>query len=118
MVISRGSAPPNPSELLMKKRLPDFLDQVSKSYDLVVVDTPPVLAATDAMIIGEYADMNLMVVRHSKTSIHEMEEVVKAFSVNSVKMSGVILNSYDQKSSKFGQYSYAYGYQYNYESSD
>ena len=118
VVISRGSAPPNPSELLMKKRLPDFLDQVSKSYDLVVVDTPPVLAATDAMIIGEYADMNLMVVRHSKTSIHEMEEVVKAFSVNSVKMSGVILNSYDQKSSKFGQYSYAYGYQYNYESSD
>ena len=73
VVIPRGAAPPNPSELLMKKRLPKFLEEVSKSYDLVVVDTPPVLAATDAMIIGEYADMNLMVVRHKKTSIHEMD---------------------------------------------
>jgi len=115
-VISRGKAPPNPSELLMQEGLPVFLKQMSDHYDLIVLDTPPVLAVTDAMIVGRYADMNLMVVRHNQTTIHELEEVVKTFKINKVDLSGVILNGYDHKKGKFGQYGYSYGYQYNYES--
>lgn len=115
-VISRGKAPPNPSELLMQDRLPEFLKEMSQTYDLIVLDTPPVLAATDAMIIGRYADMNLMVVRHSQTAIHEVEEVTRSFKINKVELSGVILNGYNHKNGKYGQYGYSYGYQYNYES--
>jgi tyrosine-protein kinase Etk/Wzc len=116
MVMSRGKAPPNPSELLMQDKLPEFLKQMTDQYDLVVLDTPPVLAVTDAMIIGRYSDMNLMVVRHNQTAIHEVEEVAKTFKINKVDLSGVILNGYNHKESKYGQYSYSYGYQYNYES--
>ena len=115
-VIPRGKAPPNPSELLMQDRLPMFLKEMSSQYDLVIIDTPPVLAVTDAMIIGRYADMNLMVARHNQTAIHEIEEVAKIFRINKVDLSGVVLNGYNQKDSKFGQYGYSYGYQYNYES--
>ena len=117
-VIPRGKAPPNPSELLMQDRLPILLREASQLFDLVIVDTPPVLAVTDAMILGRFADMNLMVVRHNKTRVREMEEVVRTFSVNSVELAGVILNGYDQKKGRFGQYGYAYGYQYQYESTE
>lgn len=117
-ILPRGKAPPNPSELLMQDRLPNLLREAAQSYDLVILDTPPVLAVTDAMIVGRYADMNFMVVRHSQTRISEMEQVAKVFSINSVELSGAILNSYDQKASKYGQYGYAYGYQYQYESVD
>ena len=115
-VIPRGKAPPNPSELLMQDRLPAFLKEMTNHYDLVILDTPPVLAVTDAMIIGRYSDMNLMVVRHNQTAIHEMEEVAKTFKINKVDLSGVVLNGYNQQNSKYGQYGYSYGYQYNYES--
>ncbi len=117
-ILPRGKAPPNPSELLMQGRLPNLLREAAQSYDLVILDTPPVLAVTDAMIVGRYADMNLMVVRHNQTRIKDMEQIAKVFSVNSVELSGAILNGYDQKASKYGQYGYAYGYQYQYESVD
>ena len=117
-VIPRGKAPPNPAELLMQDRLPNLLREASQIFDLVIVDTPPVLAVTDAMILGRYADMNLMVVRHNKTGIREIEEVTRAFSVNSVELSGVVLNGYDHNNGRFGQYGYAYGYQYQYESAN
>lgn len=117
-VLPRGKAPPNPSELLMQDRLPNLLKEAAQSFDLVIVDTPPVLAATDAMIVGRYADMNLMVVRHSQTGVREMEEVVKGFHVNSVDLSGVILNGYDPKNGKYGHYGQAYGYQYQYQTTD
>ena len=100
----------------MQDRLPTFLKEMTSHYDLVILDTPPVLAVTDAMIIGRYADMNLMVARHNQTAIHEIEEVAKIFRINKVDLSGVVLNGYNQKDSKFGQYGYSYGYQYNYES--
>jgi len=75
----------------------EFLEQVKDSYDLVIVDTPPVLAATDPMIIGRYAKTNLMVVRHSATSLHEIKEVKRLFEINNLDISGVVLNGYDQK---------------------
>ncbi|MDM7298248.1 polysaccharide biosynthesis tyrosine autokinase, partial [Klebsiella pneumoniae] len=54
-VIPRGSIPENPSELLMKDRLKTLLEEVSQSFDVVIIDTPPILAVTDAAIIGLYS---------------------------------------------------------------
>ncbi|WP_117037792.1 polysaccharide biosynthesis tyrosine autokinase, partial [Klebsiella pneumoniae] len=59
--IPRGMVPPNPAELLMHKRFGEILLQVSKLYDFVILDTPPILAVTDAAIIGNYAGTTLLV---------------------------------------------------------
>lgn len=113
-LVPRGPAPLNPSELLMHNRLPEFLERASQDYDLVVVDTPPVLAATDAAIVGKYSDMNLLVVRQGETTTHEAEEVVRTFSNNKTRFSGIVLNGYNAQGGKYGKYGTQYGYRYAY----
>lgn len=114
-VIPRGQTIDNPSELLMHKRLPELLEYASQHFDLVIVDTPPVLAATDALIVGKYADINLMVVRHGETTIHEAEEVARTFSNNRIRLNGTVLNGYDSHRGKYGKYGTHYGYRYAYD---
>ncbi|MBO0217562.1 tyrosine-protein kinase, partial [Vibrio sp. Vb2880] len=58
-VVTRGQVPPNPSELLMHPRFVEFVEQVSKEYDLIIIDTPPVLAVTDPSIVGALAGTTL-----------------------------------------------------------
>lgn len=114
-VVPRGKAPPNPSELLMHTRFADFVEKMSKEYDLVVLDTPPVLAVTDALIISKYADMTLTVVRHGRTSVGELEQVQKMFQQNQTTVTGVVLNNYDPRNNRYGAYGETYGYQYDYK---
>src|SRR5690606_26097346 len=61
--IPRGKAPPNPSELLMHPNFQQFLREACQDYELVIIDTPPVLAVTDAAIIGKLAGTTMIVVR-------------------------------------------------------
>src|SRR5699024_7314085 len=58
--IARGVSPPNPSELLMTERFSQFLEEASQAYDLVIIDTPPILAVTDAAIVGKQCGTTLM----------------------------------------------------------
>ena len=113
-VVPRGQSVNNPSELLMHQRLPEFLEYASQHFDLVIVDTPPVLAATDAMIVGKYADINLMVVRHGETTVHEADEVARTFSNNRIRLNGIVLNGYDSTRGRYGKYGTHYGYKYDY----
>jgi len=114
-VIPRGLLVRNPSELLMSHRLPRFLEYVSRQFDVVVIDTPPVLAATDAMILGRFSDTNLMVVRHGETSVHEAEEVARTFNNNGIRLNGIVLNGFDLRHSRYGNFGAQYGYQYAYD---
>ncbi|MBX2884311.1 MAG: hypothetical protein KTR32_30445, partial [Granulosicoccus sp.] len=113
-IVPRGKAPPNPSELLMHIRFSEFISQMSEQYDLVLLDTPPVLAATDALIASKYADMSLVVVCHGKTRITEYQQVLKMFQQNQSSVTGVVLNNYDPKNGRYGAYGETYGYQYDY----
>ncbi|HHB6737130.1 TPA: polysaccharide biosynthesis tyrosine autokinase, partial [Klebsiella pneumoniae] len=61
--ISRGMIPPNPAELLMHQRMGEFLNWANEHYDMVILDTPPILAVTDAAVIGNYAGTTLLVAR-------------------------------------------------------
>src|SRR5690606_20132076 len=61
--VARGTAPPNPSELLMTQRFAQFLEQMGEHYDLVIIDTPPALAVTDAAIVGKQVGSTLMITR-------------------------------------------------------
>ncbi|MEL5367292.1 tyrosine-protein kinase, partial [Serratia nevei] len=75
--ISRGKVPPNPSELLMHKRLTDLLTWASEHYDIVLVDTPPILAVTDAAIVGRNIGTTLLVARHGINSLKEIEVSIR-----------------------------------------
>lgn len=114
--IPRGQVPPNPSELLMRTRLKELIDWASENYDLVLVDTPPILAVTDAAIIGHHVGTALMIARFSMNTVKEIEVSVRRFEQNGVDIKGVILNAVERRaSSYYGGYGY---YQYEYRSSD
>lgn len=109
--VTRGKSPVNPSELLSTDRFKTFMDQVSAHFDHVLIDTPPVLAVTDGIIIAQYAGVSLLIARHAKTQIKELEITVNRFEQANVKVNGVILNDV-QKSA--GSYGYGYNYAYAY----
>ncbi|EMM2468748.1 polysaccharide biosynthesis tyrosine autokinase [Raoultella ornithinolytica] len=111
--ISRGMAPPNPAELLMHRRFGELLNWASENYDIVVLDTPPILAVTDAAIIGNYVGTTLLVARFELNTAKEIEVSVKRFEQTGVPVKGCILNGVVKKASSYYGYGYShYGYSY------
>ena len=111
--IPRGKVPPNPSELLMHQRFSQLLSWAQQHYDLVLVDTPPILAVTDASIVGRHAGTNMMVTRFGVTTQKEVEVSMSRFENSGVEIKGVIFNAIVKKASSY--YGYGY-YNYGYES--
>nr|WP_183312898.1 polysaccharide biosynthesis tyrosine autokinase [Halomonas fontilapidosi] len=111
--ISRGRVPPNPSELLMTSSFSHFCDEVSELYDLVIFDTPPVLAVTDSSVIGALCGTSLLVVRFQVNPVREVLLAVKQLEKSGVKVSGAILNAIERKAAN--RYGYSYGYNYKYK---
>ncbi|WP_337916331.1 polysaccharide biosynthesis tyrosine autokinase [Vibrio cholerae] len=112
-IITRGQVPPNPSELLMHKRMEELLQWASEHYDLVIVDTPPVLAVTDPSIVGAHAGTTLMVARFGQNTAKEIDVARHRFEQSGIEVKGVIFNAVEKKASS----TYGYGY-YNYSYSD
>lgn len=106
--IPRGMVPPNPSELLMHPRLSELLEWASKEYDIVLIDTPPVLAVTDACIISQYSGTLMMVVRDGKNTVKEVQLGVQRFEQNNINVKGVIFNGVIRKAGNYYQYGYTY----------
>lgn len=112
-VIGRGQIPPNPSELLMHANFSAFLDEVSALYDLVILDTPPFLAVTDATIVGRQSGTNLIVTRFELNSTREIELTMRRYQQNGIELKGAIFNGVEKRASaKYGYGAYSY---YNYE---
>ncbi|WP_180117701.1 polysaccharide biosynthesis tyrosine autokinase [Acinetobacter sp. YH12096] len=110
-VITRGKSPSNPSELLSSGKFKEFLDLISPMFDHVIIDTPPVLAVTDGIIISQYAGVNLVIARYAKTQLKELELTVNRFEQVGVKVNGIILNDIQRSSAGYGYgYNYSYGY--------
>lgn len=107
--ISRGMVPPNPAELLMNKRFGDLLEWANNNYDIVVLDTPPILAVTDAAVIGHYVGTTLLVARFELNTAKEIEVSIKRFEQTGIIVKGCILNGVVKKASSY----YGYGYGYN-----
>ncbi|HCQ4619889.1 TPA: polysaccharide biosynthesis tyrosine autokinase [Escherichia coli] len=111
--IPRGIVPPNPAELLMHKRFGELLKWANENYDLVILDTPPILAVTDAAIIGNYSGTTLLVARFELNSPKEIEVSIKRFEQSGVHIKGCILNGMIKKASSYYSYGYShYGYSY------
>lgn len=110
-LLPRGTIPPNPAELLLSQRFEQLLKQLASEFDIVIVDSPPVLAVTDAAIVGRHAATTFMVVRHGAHHMREVELSVKRLRQNGINPQGFIFNDVPMQSKGYG---YGYHYQYQY----
>lgn len=111
--LPRGRPPLSPAELLLQPGLEQLLQQVGAMYDLVIIDTPPLLAVSDAAIIGQHTGANLMVVRFDFTAQREVELCLRRFAQNGVQVHGAVFNSVEERtSSRYGYSKSCYHFDY------
>lgn len=110
-ILTKGTSVKNPAEILSSKRVQDLFQWASKNYDLVIIDTPPILAVTDAAIIGNYVSMVFLIGRYEQTTLREVKLSKEIFEKSGVFVKGFILNGIKRKASN--RYDY---YQYDYTS--
>lgn len=111
-LISTGEIPPNPSELLLNPRFRQLLDDLSEQFDMVIIDTPPIMAVADAGIVLPHAAAAFVVARVGMNPVAEIEASVKRLTQDGGKISGVLLNGMVRSASSYGGYKY---YQYDYK---
>ncbi|WP_462177887.1 polysaccharide biosynthesis tyrosine autokinase [Pseudoalteromonas gelatinilytica] len=111
-LITRGQIPPNPSELLMHERFSKLIDTIKQHYDIVIIDTPPILAVTDPAIVSAHAGSTLLVTRFGQNHVRELELTRNRFEQNGIDVKGVVFNGVLKKASNaYGYYGY-YNYEY------
>lgn len=106
-IIPAGPTPPNPSELLSSKRMAAMLATIRETYDVIIIDTPPILSVTDAQIVATQSDGVVLVVDSGKV---KKEVAVKAKALLehvNAKLIGIVLNNINRKNSD--SYTYYYG---------
>jgi len=103
-VISCGPIPPNPSELLASKKMEQFISEATQSYDLVVFDTPPVLAVTDAQILANMVDGSILVVRSKHTELESATKAKDVLEPARAKLLGTVLNGREKQGSNYYYY--------------
>lgn len=108
-VITTGVLPPNPAELLLSDSFSQLLEKLSPSYDLVIIDTAPVLVAADTASVAPLAGSLLLVARAEKTQLGELNESVRRLAHAGCTANGVILNAMDLSRRHAGSSSYKYG---------
>ena len=113
-LITTGQIPPNPSELLMHPRFAQMLVELEKQCDVLLIDAPPVLAVSDAAIIGRLVGATLLVARAGRHPIRELEQAVRRFDQAGVEVKGFVFNGFDLKRQRhrFGYEGYHYQYKY------
>lgn len=112
-IITCGTLPPNPSEVLASESMDTLIKKLKDEYDTIVIDSPPLLAVTDCFVISKFADHFILVVRANQTEKSGLDRSLKQIDHVGAKFSGVIMNDMDE-SNPYGQgYSYSY-YQYYY----
>jgi len=111
-VITIGTALTNPSELLMQGNFKSVLEKLSEKFDHIIIDSPPVLAVTDAAIIGQYSAVTLLVVRDAQSPLREIEQSIKRLKQAGINLSGVVYNGIKISASRYGYGKY-YGYAYS-----
>lgn len=106
----RGQHPRNPASLLANGSFDHLMKELNLHYDYIVIDSPPVLAASDAMILSQYADKVLMVARYDKSIEGQVVYAVNQMNKANIKVDGIILN--DVQQGLLSKYSYHYSYAY------
>ncbi len=112
-IITSGSPPPNPAELLTSHRMKDILDRLNQEYDLIVIDTPPVLTVTDAVALAPELDGVIIVARPGMTKLSALRQTLEQLHTVGARVLGVVLNQVDPHSRKYGYYYHRYYSKYS-----
>ncbi len=107
-VVPVGKSVPNPAEILGSKRMREFLTQMREQFDVIVIDTPPVLAVSDAMLLAAQADAAVLVCSAKETKLPAVEHAMEALRDVGAPIAGVVINRFDARSA-YGGYGYGYG---------
>ncbi|ABC39525.1 polysaccharide biosynthesis tyrosine autokinase [Burkholderia thailandensis] len=110
--ISTGAMPKHPAELLLHPRLPELIGEFSKHYDVVLIDSPPVLAVADTGILAATAGTAFLVALAGSTKLGEIAESAKRLAQNGVRLSGVVFNGINPRLGQYGYGSKYGGYRY------
>ncbi|HZZ05598.1 polysaccharide biosynthesis tyrosine autokinase [Paraburkholderia sp.] len=112
--IATGAYPPNPSEILTSARFGEILARFEQEFDLVIVDTPPLLAVADAAVIAHIAGSTVLVMRAGAHTEGQVAEALKKLRRARARVVGGVMNAVPLKShNKNGTYDYAYAYTYS-----
>ena len=124
-IVGAGTIPPNPSELLSSDRTKSFVTDISRRYDYVIIDTPPINTVADAQILSAFVDGVLIVAKSASTTADELRAAVDAVERAEGNLCGVVLNDLNMKSVRYsykykygGKYVYKYGSKYGYKYSN
>jgi capsular exopolysaccharide synthesis family protein len=110
-IIPSGKLPPNPSELLDSDRMKELLNRWKKEYDIVLLDSPPLLTVSDSRILAAEVEETLLVAAYGETNRHMISQTSELLEQLSIKPLGYILNKVDIHK-EYGYYGYYYGYYY------
>lgn len=109
-VITSGAIPPNPAEMMGSKRMTAIINQLRGLYDIILIDTPPLLAVTDAQIVAAKSDGVIMVVDQGRVKREIAAKAVKNLESVNARILGVVLNNVKRKANEEAYY-YYYGVQ-------
>jgi len=108
--ITAGTIPPNPSETLESQTMRDFLDKMAEIYEVIIMDSPPIIAVTDAEILASIVDTTLLVVSAGTTEKDLMEKSIEILSGENSTLIGTVLNNFAYKNGYGSYYKYYYYY--------
>jgi tyrosine-protein kinase Etk/Wzc len=124
-VIACGPVPPNPAELLLDQRLPELFAYARENFDVVIIDTAPVGLVSDAMVLGNYADSTLYIVRQGYTFKKQIGLINEFYTDKRLPRIAIVINDVSPKRSGqyygyggYGGHGYGYGYGYGYFEED
>ena len=107
-VITSGSIPPNPGDMLGSEPMADFLKEGSEHFDYIIIDTPPINVVSDALPVIRESDGVVMVVRANASTHPELQKALDALKFIDAKILGFVVNYESEKRSKYGYYKYGY----------
>lgn len=108
--ITSGTIPPNPAEMLDSQEMRNFLKEMRDKYDLIILDSPPIIAVTDSEILTSMVDGTLLIVSAENTEIDLMERSVELIRRENTQFLGTVLNNFSYKSGYGSYYKYYYYY--------
>lgn len=106
--LSAGTPGVDPSRVLSSPRLPALINQLRATYDLVLIDSPPILPVPDALLLGRYADGVVMASRFDASRLPLVERASRQLSAANIPIFGVVVNGAQHQATEYGHYSYAY----------
>ena len=105
-VLTAGSTPPNPAEILSSEKMKNLIEDLKNIYDYIFIDTPPIGLVTDAGVLSSFIDGVVLVVKSESVEKKYLEETKKKLDAVDARILGAILNSYKSEQKDYDYYSY------------